>query len=246
MRTLEGPGGRVDTGYVVWTFIATMLALMVYLAAGELGDVWLSRLAVFYLFMLCLGASWCLGAVLLRSWKAFEVVPLEEAWRGTLTALAGLLVITLVFTFLGRAFVPAMGTIVPMYAAWPAGSWLARQARALGVDPNLLFGTYVQLVVAPAEESFFRVVALNLLAPALDKEELRAGRLPWRSVGVAGFAFGLFHFWAYRGTWWMLAGAVASGLLLGYLYWRTGRESAVTGAHFCFNMLSMALTYLRA
>ena len=240
---MPAPGARVDGSYVFMTFLAFFIAMLVLDGASQLGDWHLTTMAVFYALASLLGFSWVMLVYSTGRSVVEEVRPVD-ALQAAAQCFVGIVLATAAVALISGQLGPAVGVIMPRYEAWPGRSLLASQARQLGIDPNLLLAVYLQLMVPTAEESMFRIVFLNSPIPALmDGRAVREGRLPLRAILVQAVLFGLYHTWAYRWSLWQIWSAMLVGALLGWLYWRTGRESAPVWGHMLYNIAVLILRW---
>jgi len=144
-------------------------------------------------------------------------------------AVAGLFMISVAFTFLGQTSIMGIFTITDWVEIpdAPLVINIGRLAFTLGISPALLVTVLIQLAGPTAEESFYRVFLPTLLTPVMGQ--------PLAFI-AQGIAFGVIHWFAYFGNIVGLASASAAGIWLGYIYMKSGNETAIALAHMTYNL----------
>ena len=202
----------LNRSYVYLKAVALVVAFVVLLSAFNTGIESLKGLAIIYLFMLLPDLSFLLLGM--RS---------EPLATPTIIGLVGLFIISLLFGLIGR------WEIMGVYR-FPETFTLT--IHGLSVSPIVLT-LFAQLFGPVAEEAFFRVFLMQMLAIAIGGF--------WMPLIAQAVTFGVFHWWAYGGDLIGITSATVSGLWLGYIYHRYGNEAAISLAHMIYNMVIVVL-----
>lgn len=88
----------------------------------------------------------------------------------------------------------------------------------------------VAVMAGVGEELLFRGIIQQLV--------MKLSRKPWIAIGITAFAFGFLHFHPQA-----FVPITLMGVLLGYLYWRTGNIWVNIIAHTLFNGVQVVLKY---
>ena len=104
--------------------------------------------------------------------------------------------------------------------------------QLFGLSNVLLVKLMFAQLIAVAEEEFFRRGLLNLFIS-------RVG--PIVGIVLTGFLFGIYHISVYSYSYDLLFISAGAGVILGYVSWKTGRNSASMLAHVINNTLAVLL-----
>jgi membrane protease YdiL (CAAX protease family) len=98
--------------------------------------------------------------------------------------------------------------------------------------PNLV--TTVMNVPGPvAEESFCRIFLWRVTSPALGKKKMLGGQ---------AIIFGAIHYFAFGGNYVQIAVAMVAGVWMGYVYWKTNSELAISSSHLVYNLGALLIS----
>lgn len=203
---------------------ATFLAICILVAYFVHNDS-LGLFGIFYVVILIFG---------MFMWKG-GLQPGENTWAWFIISTVVLFVISL--------FVGAVSKQWSFLATTKTPGWLLQTATPNSSPIPTFFNipvtdivTTVMNVPGPvAEESFFRIFLWRITRPALGKKKMLFGQ---------AIIFGVFHYFAYGGSYTQMAVAIAAGVWLGFVYWKSDNELVIAGSHLIYNLGALIISAL--
>jgi membrane protease YdiL (CAAX protease family) len=203
---------------------ATFLAICILVAYFVHNDT-LGLFGIFYIVILIFG---------MFLWKG-TVQPGDSTWAW--------FIISTVVLFVISMFVGAVSKQWSFLATTKTPSWLLQTATPNSPLPTFFnipvtdIVTTVLNVPGPvAEESFFRIFLWRMTSPALGKKKVLGGQ---------AVIFGVFHYFAFGGSFAQMAVAIAAGLWLGFVYWKSNNELVIASSHLIYNLGALIISALQ-